>query len=108
MRSFLCSAVCLTLITSAAALTTPHSYRELQERDAEKAKPHRKQQHNGVMRWFRNFFNKKQVAATDAEDDDTCYLDSYYDFVGELGEGFCQDYMRYPNTTYTVDYTPTR
>jgi hypothetical protein len=113
MRSFLATAVCLTLISSTAArVVEPHSYRDLQQRntlEAERRPVHRKihNQKNRLMRWFNSFFTQR--AADGSTPDTTCYEDGYFEFVqNDLGPSFCQDFMKYPNQTYTVDYTPSR
>lgn len=114
MRSFLATAMCLTLISSTTArVLKPHSYRELQERDALEEARATIQQHkthkqkNRLMRWLENFFPQRDTTAS--APDTTCYEDGYYEFVqNDLGPTFCQNFMAYPNQTFTIDYTPTR
>lgn len=105
MRSFITTAVCLALVSSSAArVTAPHSYRDLHQQHQQKAKAH--QEENGMIRWFKSFFAQKAVETTTV--DDTCFQDGYFDFVGSLPADFCQDYLKFPNQTAVVDYTPTR
>ena len=95
MRSFTTAALCLSLIHASNA-RVPHSFRDLIQRDAEPEPVPEK----GVFDWVLRLFKRQ----------DTCIVDDYYTFVGSssLGEGFCQDYMGYPNRTVPVEATATR
>ena len=53
---------------------------------------------NGILNWLNRLFRREA----------TCYEDSYYNFVQDLGPDFCYHFVTYPNVTTTVDYTPTR
>lgn len=119
MRSFITTAVCLTLVSSTVArVAEPHSYRDLIERDVaetERMQVHNKVQkeENSLVKWFKGFFaqrdtNSTAIATAPAPADTICYEDGYYEFVGSLGPSFCREYLNNPNQTVTEDYTPTR
>lgn len=101
MRSVAALALCLSLVHVSTA-RVPHSFRDLIQRDARlEAQPH-----DGILGWLTKLLRREIKLRQDA----TCYEDEYYTFVGSaaLGEGFCQDYMGYPNRTVPVEATATR
>lgn len=108
MRSFATAALCLTLVHTSHA-RVPHSFREIIQRDAQP-----EAQHEGVVDWLRRLLRrdvaKRQEEEGGEEENPTCVEDDYFTFVGSpsLGEGFCQDYMDYPNRTVPVEATATR
>ena len=98
MRSFIITALCLTLFHTCYARVA-----HLAEKDAE-AEPKREK-----LAAVKNYFDK--LLGRDLrprQDNGTCYEDMYYNFVSGLDPDWCQLYMEYPNITETVDYTPTR
>lgn len=104
MRSFATAALCLALLHTTDA-RVPHSFREVIQRDAQPEAEVQPQE--GVFGWFYRLFKRDNLTT---RQDATCYEDDYFVFVGSpsLGEGFCQDYMDYPNRTVPVDATATR
>lgn len=100
MRSLATAALCLNLLHTSDA-RVPHSFRDIIRRDAQP-----EVQPGGVFDWLRSLLRRDLAKRQDA----TCYEDDYYTFVGSpsLGEGFCQDYMDYPNRTVPVEATATR
>ena len=111
MRSFITTALCLSLIHSSNAARVPHSFRDLIQQDAEL------EQSPSITDRLSTFFarlfkrNLETRQSNDDDDDDsTCYIDEYYNFVDDMRDGpaFCHAFIEYANVTTTVDYTPTR
>ena len=100
MRSFIATALCLSLIDISSA-RVPHSFPDLTARGAEPGP----KTNNRLSQWFGRLF--KRQSSTDSTND-VCYEDAYYEFVGSLEPGFCQDYLHSPSFTVTVEYTPMR
>lgn len=102
MRSVATAALCLAILHTSDARVA-HSFRHLIQRDAQPGP----QSHEGIFEWFARLLKR---TVQPRQDDSTCYEDDYYVFVGSpsLGEGFCQDYMNYPNRTVPVEATATR
>lgn len=101
MRSFATVALCLTLVHISDA-RVPHSFGDLTQREAEpEAQPD-----VGILGWLRRLLRRD----LDKRQEETCYEDDYYTFVGSnaLGEPFCQKFMNYPNRTVPVEATTTR
>lgn len=105
MRSLVHTAVFLSLVLSTIArIAVPHSYREYQALEARKPEKKVQTKGNRLIRWFKHFFSRQVLE----EPPIACYEDGFFEFVGSLGDQFCQDYMNFPNRTFTIDYTPTR
>lgn len=93
MRSYLALAVASWLIDlSTARATDP--LRALIKREATSDAD------EGVLDWFKGVVRRQTL----------CDEDAYYNFVNNntFGQQFCEAYYAYPNTTITVEYTPTR
>lgn len=102
MRSFFITALCLSLIDTSYARVA-HPLHEPVERDAvPEPKP---AQLAAVKKWFGHLIRKD---LRPRQDNGTCYEDTYYNFVNNLGPEFCQLFMHYPNITVVEDVTPTR
>ena len=102
MRSFATAALCLALLHTSDA-RVPHSFQDLIQRNAQPEL----QPQNKVFDWLVRLFKRE---LRPRQDESTCYTDIYYTFVGspDVGEGFCQDFMDYPNITVPVEATATR
>ena len=96
-HSFFAQALCLSLYSSSDARPQLENRNEAIEA---------RQPRNAVVQWFGHMFRRDDGH----ESRDVCKQDNYYYFVNNstMGEAFCRDYLDYPNTTVTVDYTPTR
>lgn len=96
MHFFVATALCLSLVQQSTA-RIPQSLRQLGRRNADP------QSQGGLAGWLGQMLGRP-LERRQA----TCYEDEYYEFVNNstFGETFCQAYMKYPNTTTVVDFTP--
>lgn len=103
MRSFAAAVLCLAL-THTSDARVPHSFRDIFPREAEPDL----QPQQGIFEWFNRLLRRNIKPRQDYETN--CPEDDYFTFVGSdaLGEGWCQDYMGYPNRTVPVQVTVTR
>ena len=98
MRSFMFTALCLSLVHTSYARVAP-----LVERNAD-ARPDKLV---GAKRWADRLLGRDTLRPR--ADNATCYEDVYFRFAASnIGPNFCRYFMDYPNVTETVDYTPTR
>ncbi|KAK5125039.1 hypothetical protein LTR85_001230 [Meristemomyces frigidus] len=59
---------------------------------------------HGIADWFKHLFKKNDSIERRSE----CVKDSFFDFANSTGgQDFCEGFIDYPNTTVTIDYTPT-
>ena len=92
MRSFVITALCLTLIHT--------SYARVADRVKKNAEAvPRPRKLAAARNWIRQLFPRV--------DEGTCLEDKFYDYA-RSDLGFCQLFMEYPNVTSTIDFTPTR
>ena len=97
-HSFFARALCLSLIRSSDARPQVETHNG---KAVEAPEPR-----NAVLQWFSHMFRRDDSL----EGRDVCKEDDYYNFVNNstFGQGFCSAYLDYPDTTVTVEYTPTR
>lgn len=94
MKSYTAVASCLLL---SSAFATPHSYRELQERNGEEQSP------SALRRFFDRFDRYLRPRQ------DVCYQDQYYTFVtnSSTGQELCEVLgVQYPDVTVVEEFTP--
>ncbi|GAB1738120.1 hypothetical protein NU219Hw_g2652t1 [Hortaea werneckii] len=95
-QTFVVAALCLTLTS---VFVDARAARQVQVRNANA------ESNGGAASWLRNL----KALLAPRQEPNVCYEDEYYRFLGNsaIGESFCQSLLDYPNTTITVDYTPT-
>lgn len=96
-QTFIVVALCLTLTS---VFVDARAARQVQVRNANA------ESNGGAASWLRNL----KALLAPRQEPNVCYEDEYYTFLSDstIGESFCQSLLDYPNTTITVDYTPTR
>ncbi|KAI7020072.1 hypothetical protein KC355_g2867 [Hortaea werneckii] len=95
-QTFIVAALCLTLTS---VFVDARAARQVQVRNA------KAESNGGAASWLRNL----KALLAPRQEPNVCYEDEYYNFLSNstIGESFCQSLLDYPNTTITVDYTPT-
>ncbi|KAI7200204.1 hypothetical protein D0869_08148 [Hortaea werneckii] len=95
-QTFIVAALCLTLTS---VFVDARAARQVQVRNANA------KSNAGAASWLRNL----KALLAPRQESNVCYEDEYYTFLlnSTIGESFCQSLLDYPNTTITVDYTPT-
>ncbi|KAI7324692.1 hypothetical protein KC315_g8174 [Hortaea werneckii] len=95
-QTFVVAALCLTLTSQ---FVDARAARQIQVRNANA------ESNGGAVSWLKNL----KALLAPRQEPNVCYEDEYYKFLDNstIGESFCQSLLDYPNTTVTVDYTPT-